>query len=129
MYWAWSTCFRLARIQFIESSTFPCLDATLGSGWGPGNRCVSLARTSFALGVHWSRYGTLGYERTQAIRAAVAHLKCDGLIAPSARWTCENVMLFRTNQTSEEEIARLVASEEVDWRAWARDKGVAVPPT
>jgi len=38
-------------------------------------------------------------------------------------------MVFLTNQTGEEEIAQVVASEEVDWRAWARDKGVAVPPT
>ena len=93
-------------------------------------KSLRLARSDLiVLGVDWSSFGSRGYERTQAIGAAVAHLNCDGLIAPSARWTCENVMVFLTNQTGEEEIAQVVASEEVDWRAWARDKGVAVPPT
>ena len=93
-------------------------------------KSLRLARSDLiVLGVDRSSFGSRGYERTQAIGAAVAHLNCDGLIAPSARWTCENVMVFLTNQTGEEEIAQVVASEEVDWRAWARDKGVAVPPT
>jgi hypothetical protein len=93
-------------------------------------RSLRLARADLiGLGVDWSRYGTRGYERTQAIGAAVARLKCDGLIAPSARWTCENAMVFLTNQTGEAEIVQFVASEEVDWRAWAREKGVAVAPT
>src|ERR1700691_2304953 len=74
-----------------------------------------LARSDLiSLGVDWNGYGTRGYQRTQEIGAAVARLKCDGLIAPSARWTCENVMVFLTNQTGEEEIAELVASEQVD---------------
>jgi hypothetical protein len=91
-------------------------------------KSLRLARADLiALGVDWSSYGTRGYERTQAVGAAVARLKCDGLFAPSARWSCENVMVFLANQPGEEEIAQLVASDKVDWRAWAHDKGVAVP--
>jgi hypothetical protein len=91
-------------------------------------KSLRLARADLiALGVDWNSYGTLGYKRTQIIGAAVARLKCDGLIAPSARWPCENVMVFLTNQTGEEEIAQVVESKEVDWRAWARDRGVVTP--
>lgn len=91
-------------------------------------RSLRLARADLtSLGVDWSRYGSRGYERTQAIGAAVARLKCDGLIAPSARWSCENVMVFLTNQTGEEEIAQFVTSTEIDWQVWAHDNGVAVP--
>ncbi len=46
------------------------------------------------LAVDWEHYGTSALGRTQAIGAAVAHLQYDGLIAPSARWACDNVMLF-----------------------------------
>jgi hypothetical protein len=91
-------------------------------------KSVRLARADLiALGVDWNSYGTLGYERTQIIGAAVARLKCDGLIAPSARWPCENVMVFPSNQTGEEEIAQIVDSSELDWHAWARDRGIEVP--
>src|ERR1035441_10398759 len=37
------------------------------------------------LDVDWDNYGTSAIGRTQAIGAAAAHLKYDGLIAPSAR--------------------------------------------
>lgn len=92
-------------------------------------KSLRLARADLiALGVDWERYGTLGYQRTQVIGAAVARLKYDGLFAPSARWSCENVMIFLTNQTGEEEIARVLESREVDWRAWAREQGIVIPP-
>lgn len=92
-------------------------------------KSLRLARAELvALGVDWKSYATLNYERTRAIGAAVAHLECDGLIAPSARWTCENVMVFLTNHTGEDEIATLLDSEEVDWRKWARDRSFKIPP-
>jgi len=37
------------------------------------------------------------YEQTQRIGDAVAYLGCDGLLAPSARWACENLVLFTEN--------------------------------
>jgi len=46
-------------------------------------KSLRLARSDLiVLGVDWSSLGSRGYERTQAIGAAVAHLNCDGLIAP-----------------------------------------------
>ena len=40
------------------------------------------------------RYESVNYHRTQEIGAAVAFLGCDGLMVPSARWDCENLVLF-----------------------------------
>jgi hypothetical protein len=50
-----------------------------------------LARVSLqGLGVEMARYGERDYARTQEIGAALAFLGLDGLIAPSARWECDN---------------------------------------
>lgn len=73
-----------------------------------------------SLGVVWADYPTLNYVKTQQIGAAVAFLGCDGLIAPSARWACENLMLFPTNHAFESELS-VVASEEVGLKEWARE--------
>jgi hypothetical protein len=48
------------------------------------------------LGVDLSRYGERDYTRTQDIGAAIALLGRDGLIAPSARWRCDNLMIYQT---------------------------------
>jgi hypothetical protein len=74
-------------------------------------------------GVDPARFGDLGYTRTQEIGAAVAFLGRDGLIVPSARWDCDNLVLFNDNQTMESEL-EVVASEEVDWLSWSRDNGI-----
>jgi hypothetical protein len=50
-----------------------------------------------ALGVALARYGQRDYSRTQQIGAALAFLGVDGLIAPSARWNCENLVVFQDN--------------------------------
>jgi hypothetical protein len=70
------------------------------------------------LGVNWATFATGSIERTQAIGAAVAHLEYDGLIAPSARWACDNVMLFMTNHDGLDDSLVVVRSEDVDWRDW-----------
>ena len=50
-----------------------------------------------ALGVELARYGERDYGRTQEIGAALVFLGFDGLIAPSARWPCDNLMIFGDN--------------------------------
>lgn len=70
------------------------------------------------LGVLLEEYATLNYRVTQKIGAAVAFLGCDGLVAPSARWPCENLMLFPTNDSAENELT-VLASEEILLREWA----------
>jgi hypothetical protein len=42
------------------------------------------------------------------------------LIAPSARWACENLMLFPANHAFESELG-VVASEDVGLKEWARE--------
>jgi hypothetical protein len=75
------------------------------------------------LGVDMERYHDVNYLRTQEIGAAVAFLGCDGLLAPNARWGCENLVLFMENHAFSDRLEAL-ASETVDWQAWARDAGV-----
>jgi hypothetical protein len=67
----------------------------------------------------------LFYERTRDVGEAVAFLGCDGLIVPSARWTCNNLVLFSDNL--DVDCVTLVASEQVDWLTWARAQRIAAP--
>jgi RES domain-containing protein len=75
-----------------------------------------------ALDVDMKRYESVNYHCTQEIGAAVAFLGCDGLLVPSARWSCENLIIFTENHplTSKLEV---LSSEEIDWRNWAQDAG------
>ena len=71
------------------------------------------------LGVDWDRYNETDYARTREIGAAISFLECDGLFAPSARWSCENLILFMDNHTRDYRLEAL-NTEEVDWIEWAR---------
>jgi RES domain-containing protein len=68
------------------------------------------------LGVDDSRYRDLLYTRTQEIAAAAAFLGFDGLVVPSARWNCQNVILFLDVINLEE--IQTVSVEPIDWRVW-----------
>ncbi len=74
------------------------------------------------LGVDVDRFGEMHYLRTQEIGAAVAFLGHDGLIAPSARWKCDNLVLFNDNHSMAAEL-EVVSTEAVEWLAWARSAG------
>jgi hypothetical protein len=85
-------------------------------------KTVRLGRVELVnLGVDWDNFGTAALGRTQAIGAAVAHLEYDGLIAPSARWNCDNIMLFVTNHDGREDGLVMRRTAEVDWRNWAKE--------
>lgn len=73
-------------------------------------------------GVDVDTYGDRRYSRTQAIANAAHFLGFDGLIAPSARWRCQNLVLFAA-QLAPEDIG-IVAhpGEPIDWTAWRRAK-------
>lgn len=87
-------------------------------------RTLRIARTDLiGLGVDMNRYGERDYAQTQKIGAALAFLGLDGLIAPSARWACDNLMIFTENHTLSERL-ETVATEEIEWREWARENGV-----
>jgi len=75
------------------------------------------------LGVPESEYATINLARTQQIGAAVEFLGCDGLIAPSARWPCDNLILF-SERMGADAMLELVTSEEINWIAWSKASGV-----
>jgi RES domain len=71
------------------------------------------------LGVDTSRYETFEYSATQAISAAAHFLEFDGILVPSARFACSNLVLF-TDRVSHAGHIQLVNSEDVDWQDWQR---------
>ena len=78
------------------------------------------------LGVEIELYESRNYRRTQEIGAAVAFLGCDGLIVPSARWNCENLVLFMENHALTSRL-EVLSSEEVAWQRWAQEAGLLGP--
>ena len=85
---------------------------------------LRLVRTDLAaLGVDLTRYGERDYGRTQEIGAALVFLGFDGLIAPSARWSCDNLMIFGDNHALAETLEP-VGTETVEWREWAETHGI-----
>ena len=88
------------------------------------SRTLQLVRTDLAtLGVDLARYGERDYGRTQEIGAALVFLGFDGLIAPSARWPCDNLMMFGDNHTLAETLES-IGAETVEWREWALAHGI-----
>jgi hypothetical protein len=70
------------------------------------------------LGVDVDRYADRNYARTQPIADAAYFLGFDGLIAPNARWSCLNLVLF-TNRIAPERIALMERDERpVAWDRW-----------
>jgi RES domain len=71
------------------------------------------------LGIDTARYRGFDYEATQAITAAAHFLTFDGLMVPSARAPCCNLVLFldRVAETGRMEVRE---SSPVDWTAWRK---------
>lgn len=86
-------------------------------------RTLRLIRADIAvLGVGANEYDRPNLHRTQEIGAAIEFLGYDGIIAPCARWSCDNLILFPDSASfcgSLEAIGR----EEVDWLSWAKAHG------
>jgi hypothetical protein len=86
-------------------------------------KTLRLARVSLeSLGVDMAQYGERDYGRTQSIGAALAFLGLDGLIAPSARWACDNLMIFTFNHLMNERL-EVIEAEQVEWQPWAQAHG------
>lgn len=68
------------------------------------------------LGVSPETYRSLKYERTQAIGDAAAFLGFDGIIAPSARYGCHNLVIFCDSFTPAD--LTVTESETIDWDLW-----------
>lgn len=88
------------------------------------HRTLKLVRADLSgLGVPESAYATVNMPRTQEIGAAVEFLGCDGLIAPCARWSCDNLILF-PDRMGIDATLEVVTSEAVDWVTWATALGL-----
>ena len=68
-------------------------------------------------------YRGINLPRTQEIGAAVEFLGCDGLIAPCARWPCDNLILFPDRMGANATL-ELVTSEDLAWITWATEHGL-----
>lgn len=71
------------------------------------------------LGVELDRFGELDYTRTQEIGSAVAFLDNDGLIVPSARWDCDNLILFE-NGALKAQLEPVDEPRQIDWQEWCK---------
>jgi len=79
--------------------------------------------TSLApLGVDTARYENFDYAATQAVAAAAHFLEFDGLLVPSARAACANLVLFmdRLGPGVRLDVRQ---TEPVDWAAWRKGRG------
>ena len=70
------------------------------------------------LGVDRARYREILYEPTQTIGDAAYFLGFDSIIAPNARWSCNNLILF-TDQMALDNL-EVIESSEVDWTEWRK---------
>ena len=69
------------------------------------------------LGVDANRYESFDYSATQAIAAAAHFLEYDGMVVPSARFPCQNVVVFLDQLKNEDQLDAL-NTEDVDWEEW-----------
>jgi RES domain-containing protein len=68
------------------------------------------------LGVVPARYGEILYDRTQEIADAAFFMGFDGIIAPSARWACQNIVLF-LDRIALGDIEE-VSANPISWSEW-----------
>jgi len=74
-----------------------------------------------SLGVDTAKYQSFDYEATQAITAAAHFLAFDGLLVPSARAPCCNLVIF-LDRVAEYGRLEVRESRPVDWTAWRNDR-------
>lgn len=71
-----------------------------------------------SLGVDPARYREILYAPTQAIGDAAYFLGFDSIIAPNARWSCNNLILF-TDQIATDGL-EVFESAEINWTQWRK---------
>lgn len=67
-------------------------------------------------GILTNEYTGFDYSKSQEIADAANFLGFDGIIAPSARWPCNNLILFTERLNSDD--IRVISTEIVDWPQW-----------
>jgi hypothetical protein len=71
-----------------------------------------------SLGVDPARYRDMLCEPTEAIGDAAHFLGFDSIIAPNARWSCNNLILF-TDQIALDDL-EVIESSQVNWTEWRK---------
>jgi RES domain-containing protein len=77
-----------------------------------------------ALGVEISRFKEREYVRTQAIADAAHFLDFEGLIVPSARWNCSNLVIFSDRIVPDAVSHKGFETDPIDWIMWRRRKRI-----
>ena len=80
------------------------------------------------LGVDVDRYQARDYTKTQDIADAAYFLGFDGLFVPSARWECNNAVLFTDRIEPGSLAIETTELRPVDWRGWRRRQQQADRP-
>lgn len=70
------------------------------------------------IGMSPSEFPQRNYAQSQLVGAALNFLGLDGLIAPSARWDCDNLMIFQSNHSLESKL-EVVSQREVPFQEWS----------
>ena len=83
-------------------------------------RFADLASLS-PLGVEIGRYETFDYSETQAIGAAAYFLEFDGLVLPSARFSCLNLVVFLERLPTDGQLI-VRETESIDWSVWRKSR-------
>jgi hypothetical protein len=92
------------------------------------SKVLRLDRRSLpTLGVAMDRYHEREYARTQEVGSTLSWLGVDGLIVPSARWQCDNLIVFSENHKIDEKLEP-IDSELIEWQAWAQEHGLLKKP-
>src|SRR5712691_8545491 len=103
------TAFRLAQL-----TPLPRKPLALHKLFVRRKRVITLTYSDILrLGVHPDHYKDLKYVFTQRIGQAAASIGADGLVVPSARWNCDNVVLF--DDTLDDTSMRVVQTTQIDW--------------
>lgn len=86
-------------------------------------KTLRITRSDFVnLGIDETRYEETNYARCQQIGDAAGFLGYDSLLVPSARWSCENLIVIHENHDINLTIERK-DSTLFEWQAWARKRG------
>ncbi len=79
---------------------------------------LRLAVADFAnVGIDSTLYGQRNYLQTQRVGAAINFLELDGLIAPSARWSCDNLMIYGDNHSMEKKL-EVIETSTLPYSDW-----------
>lgn len=79
------------------------------------------------VGVEEEAFHKGDYSRTREIGAAARFLDMDGLIVPSARWPCANLVLF-LDRLADLETLKVLETRDINWPAW-REKVTSLQAT